>query len=241
MSAGLQLAGLVAGYERGRRVLDGLALSLAPAQVHGLVGRNGAGKTTLLEVVAGYLRPQGGEARWNGRPLVRDDLAYLATRHAFYPRITGREYLRVVAQRAPTFDADGWARVLDLPLDHFTETYSTGMRRKLALLGVLALDRPLLLLDEPFNGLDVESNQVVARVARALADEGRTVLLTSHVLESLTSSCDVVHLLSDGRIAGSYAPADFARLERELLAGGAGERVALARALLARVGQGSGG
>ena len=234
MSAGLELVGLVAGYEREQRVLDDLSLSLAPARVHGLVGRNGAGKTTLLEIVAGWLRPRAGEARWQGRALVRSDLAYLATRHTFYPRITGREYLGVITQRAPAFDADGWARVLDLPLDHFTETYSTGMRRKLALLGVLALDRPLVLLDEPFNGLDVESNQVLARVARALADEGRTVLLTSHVLESLTSSCDAVHLLADGRIAGSYAPADFARLERALLAGGAEERVALARALLAR-------
>lgn len=223
--------GLVVAYGA-RVVLRDLRLALAPGRVHGLVGRNGEGKTTLLETIAGYLAPRAGTVRWQGRPLVRGDVASLPAQPVFYPRITGREYLGVFRVRNPAFDADGWAHVFELPLDELVEHYSTGMQRKLALLGALCLDRRLLLLDEPFNGLDVEANRVLGRVLHALAAEGRTVLLTSHVLETLTGSCDVVHLLADGRIAGSYRAAEFARLEGELLGGGTAGRVALAAELL---------
>ena len=119
---------------------------------------------------------------------------------------------------------EAWGRAFDLSLDTMVDDYSTGMRQKLAILGVLRLDRRILLLDEPVNGLDLESNQLLTQVLRALAAAGAAVLVTSHVLEALWSMCDHVHLLDGGVIAGSYAAAQFPSL-RDVLAGDAARRL----------------
>ena len=231
---GLALHGVRAGYAD-TPVLEAVDLALAPGLVHGLVGRNGAGKTTLLDVIAGFLAPVSGAVTMRGRPLGTEDVAYLPTELHFYPRITGREYLGVFRAAPPspaTFDADGWAAAFEVPLDRYVEGYSAGMRRKLALLGALALDRPVLLLDEPATGLDVEANQLLGRVLRSLAARGRTVIVTSHVLESLTTTCDRVHLLAAGTIAASYGPGEYHALAGDLLSDSVTRRLALVDALL---------
>jgi ABC-2 type transport system ATP-binding protein len=211
-------------------VLRGADLALEPGRVHGLVGRNGAGKTTLLDALYGFLAPAAGTVSFDGRPALPTDIGYLTTENFFYPRITGREYLGLFAARH-AFDVEGWGTLFELPLDRFVDAYSTGMKKKLALLGVLSLGRPVLALDEPFNGLDLETNRLLARLLRMLAAEGRTVLLTSHVLESLTSTCHRIHLLDAGRIAGSFGADEFGRLEDELVRGDAA-RVGRLRELL---------
>ena len=214
-------------------VLRGLTLELEPGQVHGLMGRNGEGKTTLLDAVFGMVRPTAGSIHLRGAPIRSCDVAYLQTSNFFYPRITGREYLRVFQSRHPAFDADAWSRILDLPLDRLVERYSAGMQKKLALLGILSLDRPVLLLDEPFNGLDLESNHLLGRLLRMLAESGKIILLTSHILESLTRSCDRIHLLASGAVAGTFHPAEFDGLDTLMLAGATGEKLDLAHRLLA--------
>jgi ABC-2 type transport system ATP-binding protein len=231
---GLALRGVRAGYA-GTPVLESVDLAFAPGLVHGLVGRNGAGKTTLLDVIAGFLPPMAGAVTMHGRPLGSEDVAYLPTELHFYPRITGREYLAVFRAAPPSaspFDADGWAAVFDVPLDRHVDAYSAGMRRKLALLGALALDRPVLLLDEPANALDIEANQLLGRVLRSLAARGRTVIVTSHVLESLTATCDRVHLLARGVIHASYRPEEFHALAGDLLSDSVERRLASVDALL---------
>lgn len=199
-------------------VLRGVELALEPGRVHGLVGRNGAGKTTLLETIYGFVAPSSGRVSFDGRAALPTDIGYLPTENFFYPRITGREYLALFAARRD-FDVAGWGALFELPLDRFVDTYSTGMRKKVALLGVLSLGRPVLALDEPFNGLDLETNRLLYGIIRAVAEEGRTVLLTSHVLEALTATCHRIHLLDSGTIAGSYSAAEFAALEAELARG----------------------
>lgn len=227
----LSIEGLVAGYGP-KTVLDGVNLRLDEGVVHGLVGRNGEGKTTLLDALYGFVPPRAGTVRFRGRPALPTDIGYLPTRNFFYPRITGREYLAVFRSRNPTSDVEGWSRVFELPLDGYVETYSTGMQKKLALLGVLGLDRPVLVLDEPFNGLDLESNQLLGRLIRTLAESGRTVLLTSHILESLTRTCTRIHLLAGGRIAGSFAEGEFGALEERLLTGATAGKMRLVERLV---------
>jgi ABC-2 type transport system ATP-binding protein len=213
-------------------VLRGVELTLKPGRVHGLVGRNGAGKTTLLDTLYGFLAPASGSVAFEGRAALPTDIGYLTTENFFYPRITGREYLRLFAARHP-FDVEGWSALFELPLDRVVDAYSTGMKKKLALLGVLSLGRPVLALDEPFNGLDLETNRLVARLLRMLAAEGRTVLLTSHVLEALTSTCHRIHLLDAGVVAGSYGADEFGRLEDDLARSDAG-RLERLRGLLGK-------
>lgn len=214
-------------------VLRELNLALAPGLVHGLVGRNGAGKTTLLDAIYGFVRPHSGTIRFHGRPVLPDDVGYLPAELTFYRRITGREYLRIFHARNRTFDVAAWCGIFDLPLDRFVDEYSTGMKKKLALLGVLRLDRPVLVLDEPNNGLDLESNQLLGQLLRVWAERGRTVLVTSHVLESLTRTCDAIHLLGNGAIEGSYDAARFDRLEAQLLSAQMSHRLHTLRRLAA--------
>jgi ABC-2 type transport system ATP-binding protein len=214
-------------------VLRGLSLELEPGQVHGLMGRNGEGKTTLLDAVFGMVHPRAGSIHLRGAPIRSCDVGYLQAHTFFYPRITGREYLRIFQSRHPAFDVEAWSQILELPLDRLVERYSAGMQKKLALLGILSLDRPVLLLDEPFNGLDLESNHLLGRLLRMLAVSGKTILLTSHILESLTRSCDRIHLLASGAVAGTFHPGEFDRLDALMLSGATGEKLDLAHRLLA--------
>jgi ABC-2 type transport system ATP-binding protein len=212
----LSIERLSVGYGS-RTVISGLNLELAPGQIQGLVGRNGAGKTTLLETIYGFIPAREGTIRLNGGKVTARDLAYLPMENFFYPKITGREYLRIFQARSGDFDADAWGAVFELPLDRYVDGYSAGMKKKLALIGTLSLGHPVVLLDEPTNGLDLESNLLLGRLLRSLADSGRIVLATSHVLESLTSACDQIHVLEGGRIAHTVPRSRFAELEGHLL------------------------
>ncbi|HEX8905650.1 MAG TPA: AAA family ATPase, partial [Longimicrobiaceae bacterium] len=130
---------------------------------------------------------------------------------------TGREYLAVFRTAAGGFNVDEWNAVFELPLERLVETYSLGMRKKLALMGVLSLGRPVLMFDEPYNSLDLETNQVLGRLLRALAAAGKTVLVTSHVLGTLTEACDHIYLLAAHRLARSFGPHEFGGLGEHLL------------------------
>ena len=214
-------------------VLRGLSLELEPGQVYGLIGRNGEGKTTLLEAIFGLVDPSAGSIHLRGVPIRTSDVSYLQTHNFFYPRITGREYLRIFQSRHPAFDVEAWNQILELPLDQLVERYSEGMQKKLALLGILSLDRSVMLLDEPFNGLDLESNHLLGRLLRMLAVGGKTILLTSHILESLTRSCDRIHLLARGVVAGTFRPAEYDQLDALMLSGATGEKLDMAYRLIA--------
>jgi ABC-2 type transport system ATP-binding protein len=198
------------------RVLNNLSLSLPLNCVHGLVGMNGAGKTTLLNTMAGFIRPVSGSIRMSGHPLRKADLAYLETENFFYSLITGREYLGLFKAPKDVPGIDDWNLMFRLPLDQVIDGYSSGMKRKLALAEVLRQNKPLVILDEPFNGLDLESSRLLALIIARLKDEGTTVIITSHILGSLTGICDDIHLLRDGKITFSKAREDFVNLEQEI-------------------------
>ena len=198
-------------------VLSQLDLSLERGGIHGIVGFNGAGKTTLLNAIYG-IPAQRDCIRFDGALLSRKDIAYLETESFFYSRITGRDYLKLFQARSGGFDFETLCSVFSVPLDHFVDSYSTGMKKKLALTGILSLDRKVLLLDEPFNGLDLESVSVLQLALRKLSAAGRLVVVTSHILESLSPLCDAIHLLQDGRIYKSYHPIEYPLLADKLRA-----------------------
>jgi ABC-2 type transport system ATP-binding protein len=193
-------------------VLNGLDLSTQAGGISGLIGPNGAGKTTLLDALYALIPVEKGAVHWCGRPLGREDVGYLEAVNYFYPMITGREYLELFRFQNVGFEVEAWSEVFDIPMDRTIDVYSLGMKKKLALLGVLSLDRPILMLDEPFNHLDLESNHLLLALLRKLADSGKTILLTSHILASLTQLCDDIHFLMGGKIGGSFARKEFAAI-----------------------------
>lgn len=198
------------------KVLDDLSVSLSVNFVHGLVGMNGAGKTTLLNTMARFLKPGSGTILMSGKPLKRDDLALLETESFFYSHITGREYLGLFNSPPGVPGIDEWNSMFRLPLDQLIESYSSGMKRKLALAGVLRQDKRLVILDEPFNGLDIESSRLLSMIIARLKERGKTILITSHILGSLTGICDQIHLLRGGKIMFSRDKDDFSNLEQDI-------------------------
>lgn len=191
------------------------SFSFAPG-IHGIVGLNGAGKSTLLNALYGFGRNAEARLTWNGENMSHRNTAFLETDDYFHPGITGREYLELFMSGPGTTDVLQLNELLEVPLDALITTYSTGMKRKLALLGVLSLDRTVVLLDEPMNGLDLASVRVLEAIIKRLAERGRTVLITSHVLGPLISLCDLVHLQVSGRISRSFDRDMTTDLETEL-------------------------
>jgi ABC-2 type transport system ATP-binding protein len=144
--------------------------------------------------------------------------ALLETDTYFHPGITGREYLELFMSGPAAADVRMLNELLEVPLDALITTYSTGMKRKLALLGVLSLDREVVLLDEPMNGLDLASVRVLEAIIKRLAMRGRMVLITSHVLGPLITLCDRIHLPQQGRITRAFERGDTDGLEAALFA-----------------------
>lgn len=212
----LTIENLKVGYKPDKEILKGLNLSMETGKIHGLVGLNGAGKTTLLNTLYSFIRPESGRILVNGAPLHRKDIGYLEAENYFYPYMTGYEYLALFPAGPNGFDPNNWQELLRLPLDDITESYSTGMRKKLALIAVLKTDKPILILDEPFNGLDLESAHILTLILTRLRENGKTVLITSHIYESLTNISDFIHYIDNGTIAYSYPKEQFEELRKLL-------------------------
>jgi ABC-2 type transport system ATP-binding protein len=216
-------------------VLRGVNLTLRPGTIHGLVGANGAGKTTLINCLYGLEGGFTGTVRTEqAAQLVRDSTGLVPYEPYFYPRLTGREYVEfcLQARRRLVPDLRGWNEILELPLDQYADEYSAGMKKKLALLAVLVQDFAYLILDEPFNGLDLEANLLLKEILRQLRERGTGILLTSHILGTLTEIADEATVLAGGRVQRHYQAAEFGTLEADLLAALHGEKLSRLRELL---------
>lgn len=201
----------------GRRdILSRLNMHLTEGAIHGIVGINGAGKTTLLRTLYGLLRPTSGSVTRNGRPLNRREMALLETEPAFYEGMTGRDLLDLTAHYHPSSDPEPYLRLFALPADEPVDNWSTGMKRKLALSSVLMQRKEVVLLDEPFNGLDMESLYVTQQLLSRRRAEGATLVVTSHLMEPLAELCDDLFVLDGAAIAARYDRREFPRAVREL-------------------------
>jgi len=206
----IQARGLVKRYGRITAV-DDVDLTVSPGDVYGYLGPNGAGKTTTLRMMLGLIRPDAGTVKLFGRdPLVEGvsalhGVAGFVEAPRFYPYLTGRKNLELVA----ALDGDGAAERIDEALDIVELAdrardkvggYSHGMRQRLGLAGALLRDPRLLILDEPATGLDPGGMRDMRLLIRRLADQGITVLLSSHLMAEVEELCDRVVIISSGRV-----------------------------------------
>lgn len=212
-------------YYGSHQVLKGINLQLAAGQVHGIVGENGAGKTTLFKCIAG-LEDYEGSIQGDFKPL-KNHLGLLPTDPYFFSKITGREYLQLLcnARHLPLPDLDE-KNIFDLPLNQYAATYSTGMKKKLALTAILLQQNEVFILDEPFNGVDIQSNMVITEIIQKLRSLGKTVLISSHIFSTLNDTCDRIYLLKDGQFVRQAGRDGFADLEAEMRLFTVGDRVA---------------
>lgn len=193
-----------------KNVLQNLSLEIEEGIILGILGKNGAGKTTLFESLY-QSQKYNGEILWQSQKLLRQNISYLETENYFYPYITGREYLSYFAKdKLPkTIEL---AEKFQLPLDKYVQYYSSGMKKKLALIGMLMLDKPINILDEPFNGVDFEGVHLLYDIIRELKQSNKMVIISSHIIETLFHTCDRIVTLENGIISNIFEKADFEKL-----------------------------
>jgi ABC-2 type transport system ATP-binding protein len=191
-----------------RHVVDRVSLTVLRGEVYGFLGPNGAGKTTTLRMLLGLVRATGGSATVLGRPPGAPDglarIGALVEGPGFYPYLSGRANLRVLARYAGLDDVavEAALELVDLTGragDRY-KSYSLGMKQRLGVAGALLGQPDLLILDEPTNGLDPAGMADMRDLVRTLADQGHTVLLSSHLLGEVQQICDRVGVISGGRL-----------------------------------------
>lgn len=197
-------------------VLENVSFEVKNGEILGILGLNGAGKSTLLNLVAGFLPLAQGTIQFQNELLSQQSIAMLETHNYFYPHLTAQEYLHIFIKKEKLVDIKAWATMLDIPLNQEIENFSTGMKKKLALLSILILDRPVMIFDEPFNGLDLESSFLLKEIILKLKAKGKIILLTSHVLETLTGICDRILWLKKGNVERIFEDDSFGNIEKIL-------------------------
>jgi ABC-2 type transport system ATP-binding protein len=205
---GISVQGLTKRFPRILAV-DHLTFTVEPGRITGFVGRNGAGKTTTLRMLLGLTRPTGGSATIGGRryQALRDPLRHvgaLIDPSVFHPGRTGRNALRAIGRAAGIRDAriENVLEIVDLhdAANRRVGGYSLGMRQRLALAAALLGDPAVLILDEPSNGLDPDGVRWLRSLIRGLGGQGRSVLVSSHVLAELAQTVDDVIVIEKGRL-----------------------------------------
>lgn len=197
------------------QVLNKIDLQLEAGKVYGIVGENGSGKTTLFNCLVG-LEDYKGEVSSNYKNL-KDHTGFLQTESHFFAKITGQEYIQFFANgRGIVIDAIENKNIFDLPLNQYASTYSTGMKKKLALTAILLQNNDFFIFDEPFNGVDIQSNIIITEIIFKLKSLGKTILLSSHIFDTLAKTCDEIYVLKEGVFSQKVLQKNFADLEKEM-------------------------
>ena len=201
--------------------VDALSFRAEPGQVLGLLGPNGAGKSTVMRMIAGYLRPSAGTARVCGHDVRKESLkakralGYLPEGAPSYGELTVREFLTFIVRSRGLSADQGFRRFedvvghlqLEAVLDTCIETLSKGLRRRVGLAQAIVHNPPVLMLDEPTDGLDPNQKHAVRQLIDAMARE-RTILISTHLLEEVHALCNRVVIIANGRLLADATPAE---------------------------------
>ncbi len=211
MTAALKVEGLVKQY-RQARALDGIDLEVREGEFFGLLGPNGAGKTTLINILAGLTRPTYGSAEVMGFDVMREypqsrrALGVVPQELVYDPFFTAREVLRVQSGYFGIRKNDDWIEHvlhnlgMDEHADKNMRALSGGMKRRVLVAQALVHKPPVIVLDEPTAGVDVDLRQMLWQFIRSLNKEGHTVVLTTHYLEEAENLCERIAMLKQGRL-----------------------------------------
>src|SRR5262245_35870597 len=222
MVAAISIARLVKTFGS-TKALDGLDLVVETGEVHGFLGPNGAGKTTTIRVLLGLLRADSGEVMllggdpWHDAVALHRRLAYVPGEVTLWPKLSGGEVIDLMGRLRGDLDParrDALIERFELDPTKKARTYSKGNRQKVGLVAALASDAELLLLDEPTSGLDPLMEAVFQDCIREVKAQGRTVLLSSHILAEVEALCDRLSIIRLGRTEQSGTLEEMRKLTR---------------------------
>lgn len=200
-----------------KRAVDDLSLHIAPGEIYGFIGHNGAGKTTTLKAAVGILQFDAGEITIGGHSIQTEPLAckrllaYIPDNPDLYDFMSGIQYLNFIADVFGIPAAERWARIepyadtfeLTGDLAQPISAYSHGMKQKLAIIAAWIHDPKLIIMDEPFVGLDPKAAHLLKGMMRELCDVGGAIFFSTHVLEVAEKLCDKVAIIKGGRLIRS--------------------------------------
>ncbi|HEX6423503.1 MAG TPA: ABC transporter ATP-binding protein [Acidimicrobiales bacterium] len=222
MSTAISVAGLVKTFGQ-TRALDGLDLEVTTGEVHGFLGPNGSGKSTTIRVLLGLLRADSGRVTllggdpWHDAVRLHRRLVYVPGDVTLWPNLSGGEVIDLLGRLRGGLDRarrDELLQRFELDPTKKGRTYSKGNRQKVAVVAALASNADLLVLDEPTSGLDPLMEAVFQETIREITDDGRTVLLSSHILAEVEALCDRVSIIRAGRTVESGTLAELRHLTR---------------------------
>jgi ABC-2 type transport system ATP-binding protein len=210
----IELAGLKKSYKRGSKALDGLDMSVEHGTIMGFVGPNGAGKSTTINIIAGIVKKDEGDVRLLGEKINPSDHKYkrnvgfvLETPH-YIDKLTAREYLQFAATMYGIGSREAEKRIDEL-LDFLDlegkkkeriESYSAGMKKKMSLAAAIVHRPQILVLDEPLEAIDPVSAKIIKDNLKLMVRHGVTVLMSSHVLDTVEKFCDEIAIINKGKI-----------------------------------------
>ncbi len=200
-----------------KKAVDDLTLHIAPGEIYGFIGHNGAGKTTTLKSVVGILQFDEGEILINGKSIrtapleCKRDIAYIPDNPDLYDYMSGIKYLNFIADIFGVNAADRKERIrkyselfeLTADLAQPIAAYSHGMKQKLAIIAAWLHSPKLIIMDEPFVGLDPKASHLLKGMMREVCDKGGAIFFSTHVLEVAEKLCDKVAIIKDGRLVRS--------------------------------------
>lgn len=201
-------------YNFGDKVIfENLTLEFEKGKAYGIVGANGVGKTTLFRLLSNQYKSRTGTITIDKAPRKIQEVGFLPTDPYFYPYMNGREYLNIVIDEEDKhIKAYELAGHLNLNLDQLVDSYSTGMKKKLAFIAHYSLDKKVIIYDEPFNGVDLESNEILMQLITKGKDQ-KVTLLSSHILAMLNDICDEILLIEEGFRITKYLPSNYNELK----------------------------
>lgn len=210
----LKIKGLEKTYPKGKKAVDNIDLEISKGEIFGFIGHNGAGKTTTIKCVVGILPFEKGQILIDGKDITKNPIeckkimAYIPDNPDLYELLTGIQYLNFICDlynisaldRKETIDKYAEMFAINQNLGDLIQSYSHGMKQKLALISALVRKPKLLILDEPFVGLDPKAAFQVKEIMKKMCEEGSSIFFSTHVLEVAEKLCDKVAIIKDGKI-----------------------------------------
>ncbi|MCI8284241.1 MAG: ABC transporter ATP-binding protein [Firmicutes bacterium] len=204
-------------YSGGKKAVDGISLTVKEGEIHAFIGHNGAGKTTTIRSVVGVMDFEEGEILVDGHSVKKEPVvcksltAYIPDNPDLYDYITGIQYLNYMCDMFSVSRKNRTERIqkytelfkLSSSLGDLISSYSHGMKQKLAIIGALVHDPRLLVLDEPFVGLDPEASYHLKNIMKELCEKGSAIFFSTHVLEVAEKLCDTVSIIKEGKMIAS--------------------------------------
>ncbi|MDY0100675.1 MAG: ABC transporter ATP-binding protein [Bacilli bacterium] len=210
----LQIMNVTKSYDKKKNAIENVDLTIEPGDLYGFVGPNGAGKTTLIKCIVGIINYDNGKITLNGKTLLEDSIlfksqiAYIPDHPDLYESLSGRQFIDFIADayrvslerrnELTTLYAKEFE--MEHALDLSISTYSHGMKQKIALMAALVHEPKLIILDEPFVGLDPKASYILKQLFQKITSEGVMILFSSHVLEVVEKLCTKIAIIKEGHI-----------------------------------------